>query len=192
MSPSGLGPASFFRRFAGYLKLAERFNHMAVLGPASQRRDTLTGLHANTQIPKFIGAAREYELTGEEWFQTASRFFWNTVVKERSYVIGGHSDGEMFSPKEKLSLALGQNTTETCNTYNMLKLTRHLFAWDPRVEYADYYERALINHILSSQNPETGMMCYYLPLHSGSRKVYNGFDDAFWCCTGTGVENHAK
>jgi uncharacterized protein len=175
-----------------YLKLAERFNHMAVLGPASQRRDTLTGLHANTQIPKFIGTAREYELTGEEWLQNASRFFWNTVVNERSYVIGGHSNGEMFSPKEKLSLALGPNTTETCNTYNMLKLTRHLFAWDPRAQYADYYERALINHILASQNPETGMMCYYLPLRSGARKVYNGFDDAFWCCTGTGVENHAK
>ena len=175
-----------------YLKLAERFNHMAVLDPASQRRDTLTGLHANTQIPKFIGTAREYELTGSEWFQTASRFFWNTVVNERSYVIGGHSNGEMFSPKEKLSLALGPNTTETCNTYNMLKLTRHLFAWDPRIEYADYYERALINHILASQNPETGMMCYYLPLRSGSRKVYNNFDNSFWCCTGTGVENHAK
>ncbi len=175
-----------------YLKLAERFNHMAVLGPASQRRDTLTGLHANTQIPKFIGAAREYELTGEPWLQTASRFFWNTVVNERSYVIGGHSDGEMFTPKEKLSQALGPNTTETCNTYNMLKLTRHLFAWDPRVEYADYYERALLNHILASQNPETGMMCYYLPLRSGSRKVYNSFDNDFWCCTGTGVENHAK
>ena len=126
-----------------YLKLAERFNHMAVLGPASERRDTLTGLHANTQIPKFIGTAREYELTGEEWLETASRFFWDTVVNERSYVIGGHSDGEMFSPKEKLSQALGPNTTETCNTYNMLKLTRHLFAWDPRAEYADYYERAL-------------------------------------------------
>ena len=175
-----------------YLKLAERFNHMAVLGPASQQRDTLTGLHANTQIPKFIGTAREYELTGKEWLQTASRFFWNTVVHERSYVIGGHSNGEMFTPKEKLSRALGPNTTETCNTYNMLKLTRHLFEWDPRVEYADYYERALINHILASQNPETGMMCYYLPLRSGSRKVYNSFDNDFWCCTGTGVENHAK
>ena len=124
--------------------------------------------------------------------QTASRFFWDTVVHERSYVIGGHSDGEMFSPKEKLSRALGPNTTETCNTYNMLKLTRHLFEWDPRAEYADYYERALLNHILASQNPENGMMCYYLPLRSGSRKVYNSFDNDFWCCTGTGVENHAK
>src|SRR5262249_36899117 len=121
-----------------YLKLAERFNHMAVLGPASERRDTLTGLHANTQIPKFIRTARLYELTGKDWLATASHFFWDTVVKERSYVIGGHSDGEMFSPKEKLSLALGPDTTETCNTYNMLKLTRHLFEWDPRAEYADY------------------------------------------------------
>jgi DUF1680 family protein len=175
-----------------YLKLAGRFNHMAVLGPAAERRDTLTGLHANTQIPKFIGTARQYELTGTEWFETASRFFWDTVVKERSYVIGGHSDGEMFSPKERLSHALGPDTTETCNTYNMLKLTRHLFEWDPRAVYADYYERALYNHILASQDPESGMMCYYVPLRSGSRKVYNGFDDAFWCCTGTGVENHAK
>jgi DUF1680 family protein len=177
---------------ARYLKLADRFNHKAVLDPAARRTDTLTGLHANTQIPKFIGTARQYELTGKDSFKTASDFFWNTVVKERSYVIGGHSNGEMFSPKERLSRALGPNTTETCNTYNMLKLTRHLFEWDPRVEYADYYERALYNHILASQNPETGMMCYYVPLRSGSRKVYNGFDDGFWCCTGTGVENHAK
>src|SRR4051794_29524206 len=175
-----------------YLKLAGRFNHMAVLGPAADRRDTLTGLHANTQIPKFIGTARQYELTGKEWFETASRFFWDTVVKECSYVIGGHSDGEMFPPKDRLSRALGPDTTETCNTYNMLKLTRHLFEWDPRVEYADYYERALLNHILASQNPESGMMCYYVPLRPGARKVYNSFDDAFWCCTGTGVENHAK
>ncbi len=175
-----------------YLALAERFNHLAVLLPASKHQDTLTGLHANTQIPKFIGTARQYELTGKGWLETASRFFWDTVVNERSYVIGGHSDGEMFSPKEKLSLALGPNTTETCNTYNMLKLTRHLFEWDPRADYADYYERALLNHILASQNPESGMMCYYVPLRPGARKVYNGFDDAFWCCTGTGVENHAK
>ena len=97
-----------------------------------------------------------------------------------------------FSPKEKLSEAFGPNTTETCNTYNMLKLTRHLFCWDPKAEYADYYERALYNHILCSQNPETGMMCYYVPLRSGSHKEYNTPLDSFWCCTGTGVENHAK
>jgi DUF1680 family protein len=175
-----------------YLTIAQRFNHMAVLGPASNREDKLTGLHANTQIPKFVGTARQYELTRQDWLKTASLFFWDTVVKERSYVIGGHSDGEVFSPKERLSEALGPNTTETCNTYNMLKLTRHLFCWDPKAEYADYYERALYNHILASQNPETGMMCYYVPLRSGSQKVYNDPLNSFWCCTGTGVENHAK
>jgi hypothetical protein len=175
-----------------YLAIAQRFNHLAVLGPASNREDQLTGLHANTQIPKFVGTARQYELTGQGWLKTASLFFWDTVVKERSYVIGGHSDGEGFSPKERLSEAFGPNTTETCNTYNMLKLTRHLFCWDPRAEYADYYERALYNHILCSQNPETGMMCYYVPLRSGSHKVYNEPLNSFWCCTGTGVENHAK
>jgi DUF1680 family protein len=175
-----------------YLEIAIRFNHMAVIGPASKRQDKLTGLHANTQVPKFIGTARQYELTGEEWLKTASTFFWDTVVNERSYIIGGHSDGERFSPKEKLSEALGPSTTETCNTYNMLKLTRHLFCWEPRAEYADYYERALYNHILASQNPETGMMCYYVPLRSGSQKTYNNPFNSFWCCTGTGMENHAK
>lgn len=175
-----------------YLDLSFRFNHHRLLDPAEQEKDNLTGLHANTQFPKFIGNARQYELTGQPPLRTAVSFFWNTVTKERSYVIGGNSNGEMFSPKEHLSQALGPNTTETCNTYNMLKLTRHLFCWEPRAEYADYYERALYNHILASQNPETGMMCYYVPLRSGSRRNYNGENDSFWCCTGTGVENHAK
>ncbi len=177
---------------AKYLEAARRFNHMAVIGPATQRQDKLTGLHANTQIPKFVGTAREYELTGDEAMRTASEFFWNTVAKERSYVIGGHSDGEMFTPKERLSEAFGPSTTETCNTYNMLKLTRHLYEWTADPGYADYYERALLNHILCSQNPKDGMMCYYVPLRSGSHKVYNDQTDSFWCCTGTGVENHAK
>jgi Uncharacterized protein conserved in bacteria len=175
-----------------YLKISLRFNHHRVIDPCEDLDDPLTGLHANTQIPKFIGTARQYELTGDHALKTASLFFWNTVVRERSYVIGGHSDGEGFSPKERLSQALGPNTTETCNTYNMLKLTRHLFCWNPKAEYADYYERALYNHILASQNPETGMMCYYVPLRSGSRRNFNTPNESFWCCTGTGVENHAK
>ncbi len=175
-----------------YLKLAFRFNHRQLLDPFARREDNLTGKHANTQFPKFIGAAREYELTGDDSLHTAATFFWNTVVQERSYVIGGNSDGEMFTAKDKLSTALGPNTTETCNTYNMLKLTRHLFCWDPEVAYGDFYERGLYNHILASQNPETGMMCYYVPLRSGSRKTYNTPLNSFWCCTGTGIENHAK
>jgi DUF1680 family protein len=175
-----------------YLAISKRFNHEAVIGPAMQRQDQLTGLHANTQFPKFIGLARQYELTGDESFRAGATFFWNTVVHERSYVIGGNSDGEMFTPKEKLSTAFGPSTTETCNTYNMLKLTRHLFGWDPQVEYADYYERALYNHILASLNPKDGMTCYYVPLRTGSAKTYGDRENSFWCCTGTGVENHAK
>jgi len=175
-----------------YFKISLRFNHHRVIDPCEDLDDPLTGLHANTQIPKFIGTARQYELTGDHALKTASLFFWNTVVRERSYVIGGHSDGEGFSPKEHLSQALGPNTTETCNTYNVLKLTRHLFCWNPKAEYADYYERALYNHILASQNPETGMMCYYVPLRSGSQRNFNTPNESFWCCTGTGVENHAK
>ena len=174
-----------------YLTLALRFNHQEIIGPASRRQDELDGTHANTQIPKFIGAAREYELSGQESLKTAALFFWDSVVRERSYANGGHSFGEMFSAREKLSAALGPNTCETCNTYNLLKLTRHLFCWDPQAEYADYYERALYNHILASQHPTTGMMCYYLPLADGPRKYCTPEDD-FWCCTGTGIENHAK
>ena len=177
---------------SAYLKLALRFNHHRVIDPLSRKEDRLTGLHANTQIPKLIGTAREYEMTGDPALATASKFFWETVTKERSYVIGGHSDGEMFSDKAHLSQHLSATTTETCNTYNMLKLTGHLFTWEPKAEYADYYERALYNHILASQNPKTGMMCYYVPLKSGTEKVYNTPDDSFWCCTGTGVENHAR
>jgi len=175
-----------------YLKLSQRFNHWAVLGPLAKRQDQLTGLHANTQFPKILGAARQYDFTGEERLHTIATFFWDVVTKERSYVIGGNSDGEMFSRKEDLSTHIGPNTTETCNTYNMLKITRRLFCWDPKAEYADYYERALYNHILASQNPETGMVVYYLPLRAGSSKVFSSPNGSFWCCVGTGMENHAK
>ena len=175
-----------------YLKLSQRFNHWAVLGPLAKREDRLTGLHANTQFPKILGAARQYDFTGEERLHTIATYFWDVVTKERSYVIGGNSDNEAFSPKEELSKHIGPSTTETCNTYNMLKITRRLFCWDPKAEYADYYERALYNHILASQNPETGMVVYYLPLKTGSQKVFSSPNDSFWCCVGTGMENHAK
>ncbi len=175
-----------------YLKLAQRFNHRAVLDPLAKCEDRLTGLHANTQFPKILGVGRQYELTGNEELRTIATFFWDVVTKERSYVTGGNSDGEVFSPKERLSQYLGPNTTETCNTYNMLKITRRLFGWEPKAEYADYYERALYNHILASQNPETGMVLYYLPLKTGVPKTFGTPTDSFWCCTGTGMENHAK
>ena len=153
-----------------YLKIAQRFNHKAVIGPASKREDRLTGLHANTQIPKFVGTARQYELTGEERLKTASQFFWDTVVKERSYVIGGHSDGEMFSPKEKLSQAFGPNTTETCNTYNMLKLRGTCSAGTRRPSTPTTTSGRCTTTSSPRRIPKTGMMCYYVPLRSGSRK----------------------
>ncbi len=174
-----------------YLETSLRLNHHRVIDPLENGDDKLTGLHANTQIPKFIGLARQYELTGEPSLKAGAENFWETVVHHRSYVIGGNSDGEMFTSTNRLS-HMGPNTTETCNTYNMLKLTRHLFCWEPKAEYADYYERALCNHILASQNPDTGMMCYYVPLRTGSRKNFNSREQDFWCCTGTGVENHGK
>lgn len=181
-----------------YLTLSLRFDHRAVLDPLARREDHLTGLHANTQFPKVIGVARQYELTGDERFRTIAEFFWNTVTRERSYVTGGNSNNEGFSPREELSKHISPTTTETCNTYNMLRLTRHIFAWNGGIEQADYYERALYNHILASQNPETGMTTYYVTLKSGtarSDKTPYGFSDpfnSFWCCTGTGVENHVK
>jgi DUF1680 family protein len=181
-----------------YLSLARRFYHKAVLDPLTRHEDRLTGLHANTQFPKVIGISSLYELTGDESLSSAALFFWDVVTQQRSYVIGGNSDNEEFSPKEKLSQFLSATTTETCNTHNMLKLTRHLFGWEPKAEYIDYYERGLYNHILASQNPETGMMCYYVSLKPGSSRSdktpfgYSTPNDSFWCCVGTGVESHAK
>lgn len=175
-----------------YLQLSRRFHHKAVLEPLARREDRLQGLHANTQIPKLIGLARRYELTADAADKTAAEFFWERVVQHHTYVNGGNSDGERFGPPDKLNNRLSENMSETCNTYNMLKLTRHLFEWRASAEYGDYYERALYNHILASQNPDDGMVCYYVPLKAGSRKVYSKPFDDFWCCVGTGMENHAK
>jgi DUF1680 family protein len=175
-----------------YLATAKRFEHRRVLDPLAKRIDPLDRVHANTQIPKIIGVAREYELTGEGRYRDIATFFWNRVVHHRSFVMGGNSDGESFFPEEETSHHLGAEGPETCNTYNMLKLTRHLFAWSPSAEAMDFYERALVNHILSSQDPKTGMVSYYCPLRPGAFKTFSTPTDSFWCCVGTGMENHAK
>ncbi len=175
-----------------YLQLARKFDHRKVFDPLARGEDPLNGLHANTQIPKAIGAARDYELTGDKRYHDIATFFWQRVAQFRSYVIGGNSNGEMFFPPETFSRHLGATTTETCNTYNMLKLTRHLFKWEPLGETMDFYERGLFNHILASQHPETGMMTYYVPLRPLAYKTFSTPEDSFWCCVGTGMENHAK
>ncbi len=177
------------------MKIAQRFNHMAVIDPASKQRGPAhRPARQHADFPSSSDIARQYELTGEDWLKTAATFFWDTVVKERSYVIGGNSDGEMFSPKERLSQALGPNTTETCNTYNMLKLTRHLFCLDPQAEYADYYERALLQPhpgLAESARRHDVLLCAPA-LRVAEEQHYSTPLNAFWCCTGTGVENHAK
>ena len=173
-----------------FLKLAERFNHKAVLDPLIEGIDDLAGKHANTQIPKVIGAAKLYDMTGKEEYQTLSRFFWDQVVYHRSYAFGGNSNAEHFGPVD--TEPLGIISTETCNTYNMLKLTEHLFDWQPDSRYMDYYENALYNHILGSQDPESGMKSYFIPTEPGHFKVYCSPDNSFWCCTGSGMENPAR
>lgn len=173
-------------------ELGDKFYHKVILDPLLAGEDKLGGTHANTQIPKAVGEARGYEVTGEQRHHDIAEFFWHTVLKNHTYVTGGNSDSEYFGQPGKLSERLGQNTTETCNTYNMLKLTRHLFTWDALPGYADYYERALYNHILSSQNPETGGVTYFHTLHPGSAKDFNMPFIAHTCCVGTGYENHSK
>jgi DUF1680 family protein len=175
-----------------YLDLANRFAHTKIIAPLAAGRDELDGLHANTQIPKLTGSARIYELTGDTKERDAATFFWDCVVRHHSYAIGGDSDDEHFGPPDQLAHHLTAVTCETCNTYNMLKLTRHLFAWKPDVAYADYYERALYNQILASQEPGTGMFTYFVSLKPGHFRTYSTPADSFWCCVGTGMENHAQ
>lgn len=176
-----------------YLTLSHKFHHKEILDPLAQRKDVIHGLHANTQIPKIIGTARRYELTGNAADYNTSQFFWNTVVNNYSYAVGGNSDHERFSPTPgNLVGFLSTNTTETCNTYNMLKLTEYLYELEPRASYMDYIERAMYNHILASQNPTDGMVLYYLPLASGTEKRWGTPTESWWCCSGTGMENHTK
>ncbi len=175
-----------------YLRLSRKFHHGDVLTPLAQDTARLEGLHGNTQIPKVIGAARQYELLGADSLRTIADAFWERVVNHHTYVIGGHSEGEHFGPRDSLSTRLGATTAETCNTYNMLKLTRHLFSLSAAPRYADYYERALYNHILASQDPERGTTTYFMSLKPGHFKTYATPDSSFWCCTGSGMENHVR
>jgi DUF1680 family protein len=175
-----------------YLTLAKRFVHHKVLDPLAAGRDDLPGLHANTQIPKLIGTARLFELAHDPADQKTAEFFWNTIVNHHTYANGGNSDNEHFGPPDQLGNALGDASSETCNTYNMLKLTDHLFRWEPRVACADYTERALFNHILASSGPAPGNFTYYVPMKPGHYRTFSKPFDSFWCCVGTGMENQTK
>jgi uncharacterized protein len=176
-----------------WLELAQRFNADAYNQPLIMHQDELKGQHANSFIPNIVGSARQYELTGNATDRHIAEFFWQCVVQGRTYCTGGTSVDEHWrSDPHCLAGQLDAHTQETCCTYNMLKLTRHLFAWRPDAAYMDYYERNLINSILATQDPRTGMMMYFVTLGSGHWKYFNTPRDSFWCCTGSGMENHGK
>jgi hypothetical protein len=174
----------------GFLKLAKRFTDHQVLDSLAQSKDGLNGLHANTQVPKLVGAARIYELTGNKYFRDAASYFWKEVVGKRTYAFGGNSIAEHFSTLG--AEPLGATTAETCNTHNMLRLTKHMMGWSEDPALADFYEKALYNHILASQDPDTGMPMYFLSTRPGHFKVYSTPFDSMWCCTGTGMENPGR
>ncbi|MBB4617349.1 glycoside hydrolase family 127 protein [Sphingomonas abaci] len=176
-----------------YRDLAGRFAQKAVLAPLARQRDLLDGQHANTQLPKIIGFQRLWEETGQEAYRTAAQFFWTTVATTRSFATGGHGDNEhFFAAATFADHVFSAKGSETCCQHNMLRLTRALFLHDPRAEYADYYERTLYNGILASQDPDSGMATYFQGARPGYMKLYHTPEDSFWCCTGTGMENHVK
>lgn len=175
-----------------YQWLANFFYHNEMMDPLKEHKDELAGKHANTFIPKVIAEARNYELSGLTDSRDRALSFWQNVTNNHSFCTGSNSDKEKFFDAAHFSEHLTGYTGETCCTYNMLKLSRHLFCWTASPEVADYYERALYNHILGQQDPQTGMVAYFLPMLSGSYKVYSTKENSFWCCVGTGFESHAK
>jgi DUF1680 family protein len=177
-----------------HLATAKFFDHQALFGPALRNKDSLNGFHANTQIPKFVGAARIFEATGEANYYTIPKNFFSIVTSAHMYIDGANSIGEWFKPPYQIASQLGDNTGESCNVYNMLKLARLLFFHDPQEKYMAYFERTLYNHVLGTQNPKSahGNNTYFIPLRSGGIKTYGSDYDGFLCCDGTGQESHTK
>ena len=175
-----------------YLEMAELFVHEGILKPLIKGSDELSGKHANTQIPKLIGAALLYEQDPVRYadYRKACEKFWDFVVNKRSYAIGGNSIAEHFEAKGAESL--GIKTCESCNSYNMLKLSEHLYKWTKDAKYIDYYEDVLYNHILGQQDPDAGSKMYFVSLLQGHHRVYEEKEKSWWCCTGTGMENPAR
>ncbi len=176
-----------------HLALAELFQHDIINVPLSLNKDALLGKHTNTQVPKLTAAARMYELTNDPYYKRIALNGYNYIVNGRIYSFGGFSNYEwILRPPHYLSDQLSVETAETCCTHNLLKLNHHLMTWFADPAYGDYYERALVNHILSSHDRETGMFGYYMPQRPGSWKIYSTPDSSFWCCVGSGMENPAE
>lgn len=175
-----------------HLALAHAFDKAPFLGPLALRHDNLSRIHANTHIPEIVGAARRYELLGDAPYRTAVEFFWDRVVNARTYATGGTSNREFWPDPGKLAETISDQNQESCTSYNMLRVTRHLIGWTADPRCADYYERTYFNSILGTQNPETGMLAYFTPLAPGHVKTFGTPNDSFWCCYGTGIESFSK
>lgn len=176
-----------------YLVAAERFSHRVLLDAMAKQTDNLDNKHANTQVPKAIGFGRIGEVSHDPTYNTAARFFWQTVTQNRSLALGGNSRREFFpSAKACTDFVNDVEGPESCNSYNMLKLTENLFRQEPSAAYADYYERTLYNHILSTQHPVHGGYVYFTPARPRHYRVYSQANETMWCCVGTGMENHGR
>jgi DUF1680 family protein len=174
-----------------WLALSHRFEHRAFTDALKRHQDNLAGKHGNCQIPKLIGSAARYGITGDTADILATSFFWDRVVQHHTYATGGHGLAEYFGLPDQLSARVDGRTCETCNDYNMLKLTRQLFAFRPDAYYADFHERALFNHILASIDPQDGRTSYMVPVGRGVQQEYQDMLRDFTCCVGTGMESHA-
>ena len=174
-----------------WLNLSHRFDHKAVVDPLSRREDNLAGLHGNTQVPKLLGVLMRYIYAGDKADGVAAEFFWDAVVNDHTYATGGHGKDEYFGPPDELSERIDGRTNESCNVYNMLKMTRQLFAIKPEMKYAEFEERALFNHVLASMDPEDGRTCYMVPIGQGVRHEYQDMFRSFTCCVGSGMESHS-
>ncbi len=174
-----------------WLDLSHRFDHRAVMDPLARKQNILNGLHGNTQVPKLHGLLMRYAYTGDKTDGDAAHFFWDIVVKHHSFATGGHGKDEYFGPPDVLSDRIDGRTAETCNIYNMLKMTRKMFALHPEMQYAEFHERALFNHILGSQDNQDGRTCYMVPVGRGVQREYADMFRSFTCCVGTGMESHA-
>jgi hypothetical protein len=174
-----------------FLELSKRWQDNITVVPTVQGKDVLNGVHANMQIPKYSGLAARYPFTGEAGDLFGASFFWENVVYHHTYATGGNSESEFFGPKDSLSHRLTPFTAENCNSYNMLRLTSLLFQIEPRVEYADYFERTLFNHILAAQNTTDSKICYFLPLLPGATRVYHKLED-FSCCVCSALDSYTR
>ncbi len=174
-----------------WLTLSDKFEHRAIIDPLAQKKDILANKHGNTQVPKMLGSLMRYVYTGDETDGTAAKFFWDEVALHHSFATGGHGRNEYFGQPDVLNDMVDGRTAESCNVYNMIKMSHTLFSVEPEIRYADFNERALFNHMLAGQDPEDGRVSYMVPVGRGVQHEYQGKYDSFTCCVGSGMEAHA-